>query len=116
MFTIHLNKLKYFAHHGWHDEESITGAWFEVSVSTSFHEEGSITNLKQTINYVGIAAIIKKNFEQPVALLETLAQQIIAEIKAAEPRIIQINITIEKVNPPIPNFTGTVGVTYSKSF
>jgi dihydroneopterin aldolase len=49
-------------------------------------------------------------------LLETLAQEISEEIHANDPRIFYIEITLKKLNPPIQNFTGTVGITYKKTF
>jgi len=49
-------------------------------------------------------------------LLETLAQNISEEIYKVDERITSFNITIDKLNAPICNFIGTVGVNYSKSF
>ena len=116
MVTVHLNKMKFFAHHGWHDEEGITGAEFEVSVSVSFNPGKKITELHDTINYVSVFNIVKKYFLLPEKLLETLAEQITEDIHKTDDRISFINIIIDKLNPPITTFTGTVGITYSKSF
>ena len=49
-------------------------------------------------------------------LRETLAQNITEEIYKIDHRITSINITIDKLNAPICNFTGNVGVNYLKSF
>ena len=54
MFTIHLNKLAFFAHHGLHDEEAITGTSFEINVSVQLDARGKITSLHQTINYSAV--------------------------------------------------------------
>jgi len=116
MFTVHLNKMKFFAHHGLHDEESITGTEFEVTIAVSFDVIGKVKSLGDTVNYVSIFEIVQKRFRKPERLLETLAQNISEDIHKTEPHIRLINITIDKKNPPISNFTGSVGVTYSKSF
>lgn len=116
MFTIHLNKLEFFAHHGLHDEEAITGTNFEIDVSVQFNAATKITSIHQTINYVDIYAVIKKHMEHPVALLETLAENITSEIYSLDNRITSINININKLHPPVKNFIGNVGVTYSKVF
>ena len=116
MFTISLSKMKFFAHHGWHDEEEITGTGFEVSVSVSFDSPGEIKSLEDTVDYVAVFNIIKERFINSAKLLETLAFQISEDIHKFDPRISLINITIDKINPPITNFTGTVGVAYSKSY
>lgn len=116
MFTIHLKKLSFFAHHGVHDEEGIIGTDFEVSVSIHFNAPEKIVALNDTINYVDVFEIIKKRFAIPERLLETLAQHIVDEIYTMDNRITTINISIDKINAPIANFVGRVGVYYSKSF
>ena len=116
MFTIHLKNLVFFAYHGVHEEETVLGTDFEVSVSVTFNAPEKITGLHETINYATVYEIVKKHFSQPEKLLETLAQNITQDIHKVDDRITSINITIDKKNAPISNFTGVVGVTYSKSY
>jgi dihydroneopterin aldolase len=116
MFTIHLDNCRFYAHHGLHEEEAIVGAGFEVSLSASFEEGGDITKMSQTIDYVSIFEMVKKHFEKPRQLLETLAQEIAADVYNMDPRVLTVEIHLKKLNPPIANFTGTVGVSYSKHF
>ena len=116
MFTIRLNKMKIFAYHGVHAEETVVGTEFEVSVQITFTENKKIEALADTLNYVNVYGLIKDNFSKPVPLLETLAQNISEEIYKVDERITSINITIDKLNAPMCNFTGSVGVTYSKSY
>ena len=116
LITIHLNRLEFFAHHGLHDEEAITGTTFEVSVSISFEPGGKIGSINQTINYADVYKIIEKHMIRPVALLEMLAENISEEICLLDKRIININITINKIHPPLNNFIGQVGVTFHKVF
>ncbi|MEP7163673.1 MAG: dihydroneopterin aldolase [Ferruginibacter sp.] len=116
MFTIHLNKLAFFAHHGLHDEEAITGTSFEIDVSIQFDAKGKINSLHQTINYAAAYEVIKKHMLHPVALLESLAQDITEDIYLLDNRITVIKIDINKLHPPIKNFIGSVGVSYSKVF
>ena len=116
MFTIRLNKMKIFAYHGVHAEETVVGTEFEVSVQITFTENKKMEALADTINYVNVYALIKDHFSKPVPLLETLAQNISEEIYKVDERITSINITIDKLNAPMCNFTGFVGVTYSKSY
>ena len=116
MFTIHLNKLEFFAHHGLHDEEAIAGTNFEMDVAVQFNAVTKITSIHQTINYAAVYDVIKKHMNHPVALLESLAENIADEIYSLDNRITSINININKLHPPIKNFIGNVGVTYSKNF
>lgn len=116
MLTIRLNKMIFFAYHGVHAEENIVGSQFEVSVLLSFNAPEKIEELHDTINYVSVFEIVKSNFAKPEKLLESLAQDITEEIYKIDKRISSINITIDKLNPPICNFTGNVGVNYLKSY
>ena len=116
MFTIRLHKLIFFSYHGVHAEETVAGTEFEVSVQITFAENKKIEALADTLNYVNVYAIIKDHFSRPVPLLERLAQNISEEIYKIDERITSINITIDKLNAPICNFIGTVGVNYSKSY
>lgn len=116
MFTIHLNNCRFFARHGIHKEEAITGADFEVNLEASFEENGAIEKLEDTINYVSLHDIIKKHLAEPRALLETIAQQIANDIYADDNRITAIAVSIKKINPPIVNFSGSVSITYAKKY
>ncbi len=116
MFTLHLNKILLHAYHGVHEEETIVGNDFEISLSVSFNELQKITILEDTINYVSVFEIVKINFEKTQYLLETVAQNIVEAIHELDKRIILINISIYKISAPIINFNGAIGVSYSKSF
>lgn len=114
-YTIHLNDLEFFAHHGWHNEEALAGGNFKVNVSLQF-DAFDVEALEDTINYVDIYTLIKDKVNEPVRLLETLATEICVAIKEIDDRIKTINITITKLNPPITNFIGNVAVSLSKSY
>jgi dihydroneopterin aldolase len=115
MFVIHLHQLKFYSFHGVHEEETIFGNEYEVNVDVGFTEKKKITALHQTINYVSVYQLIKKEMDKPTPLLETLAQSIAEVINKMDNRITSIVISIKKLNPPITSFTGNVGVTYSIS-
>jgi dihydroneopterin aldolase len=116
MNSIHLNNLRFFAHHGYHDEEGVVGTDFEISVSISFDAPEKILTLPQTINYVEVYDVIKVIFLKPTRLLETLANDICESIASIDKRIRTINISITKLHPPIGNFIGSVGVSLSKAY
>ncbi len=116
MFTIHLNNCRFYAYHGLHKEEAVVGAAFEVNLSASFAVDSKVNSMKQTVNYVDIFEMVKKHFDKPRQLLETLAQEIVDDVYQLDPRVSNVEIRITKLNPPIANFTGTVGVSYTKQF
>ena len=116
MYSIHLNNCRFYAFHGMHEEETTVGAPFEVSLKADFDAALPIRHLRETINYVDVFDCVRSHFGQAVPLLETLAQQIVDDVYLLDKRIKKIDISITKLNPPIAGFTGTIGVSYSKTF
>lgn len=111
---IHLNKLKFHAHHGVFFEETQMGGEFEVNVTISFYYQNSISNLEDTVDYVKVYNCIAAQMAKPHRLLESLAEEIANQICILDKKIDQVSISISKLNPPIKNFTGTVGITHIK--
>lgn len=116
MISIHLKNCTFFSYHGIHSEEAITGGNFKVDATIDFFESGKITSIEETINYAEVYAIIKKHMDQRYDLLETLAMDIAEAIHLSDKKVKKINITIYKMNPPLFNFIGSLGVSFSKEF
>ena len=110
MPAIHLNKLKFFAYHGIHPEEQRLGTNFEVNVDITFDQLEPIRKINQTIDYTRVYAMVKNRMMIPTALLETVAREMVDEIMEADARIVEVVVKITKINPPISNFSGQVGV------
>ena len=113
--TIHLHNLLFHAFHGVHDEEQIIGNEFEVNVDIEVSTTLIINNLQQTVNYVDVYAIIQQRMMQSTLLLETVAQELLADIQSMDEKITSVSISIKKLHPPIPHFEGTVGVTFKSA-
>lgn len=75
-----------------------------------------ITDLQQTINYATLFDIVNAIMQRPVDLLETLVQTIAKTVHEQFPQIKSVNVSVEKLNPPIDNFTGSTAVSYSIEF
>ena len=114
--TITLTGLRFFSYHGWHEEESKTGHEFEVDLQLFITVSEAIHSIDQTLNYVRAYELLKAAMDQPQKLLETLVQRIALRMQKEFPTILKVVISIKKLTPPIPNFTGSVGVTYTKEF
>lgn len=116
-FTIELKNLRFFAEHGMYQEESKVGNQFEVDMSIGCKSPKKIiTSIDQTINYVEVYRIIQEEFNVRKYLLETCAMQIADKLQIQFPEIEQLTISIRKLNPPITNFSGSVSITYTKTF
>src|SRR4051794_28456083 len=114
--TIELKGLRFFAYHGWHDEEAVLGNEFEVTFLGTFETNTKIDSINDTVNYSEVYTLIKVTFAEREKLLEIVAQKIADRIEAAFPQIQSITFTITKLNPLITAFIGTVGITYAKHF
>ncbi len=116
-FLIELKGLRFFAEHGMYQEEVLVGNEFEVSVSLACKApKKEINSINQTINYVEVFRIVQQVFNTRTQLLEKCAMQISEELYKQFPEILKTVISIYKLHPPITNFSGSVGVVYSKEF
>ena len=115
--TITLDQLRFYATHGWHEEESLTGNEFELDIVIRYTPNATlITNIDQTINYAAAYQLVKEIFSVPERLLETIAMKIAGALQVRFPAIEQVTVTIRKMSVPITSFEGSVSVSYSQSF
>lgn len=115
--TISLKDLQFHAFHGLYPEERLTGNTFIVSVELNYQPpaDSLIETIGDTVNYAAVYALVKARMQTPADLLETLAMLITEDIFSGFPVVTHIKTEIRKMHPPIPGFTGSVGVCYSKS-
>ena len=117
MVTISLHHLKFHGFHGCYEEEKITGNEFEVNLDVSFNESGSIIyKLHDSINYVSLFHLVKNRMKNATPLLETIAMELAEEIKNHFPQVMEIDIAVKKINPPIFNFQGSTSVRFRKQY
>lgn len=117
MVTVELQNLILHGYHGVFQEEKKVMNTFEVSLSVKYDEKRSdFNNLKDIISYVDLYEIVKQKIQVPVLLLEKICQGIIRKIKQQYPSVKEVNISIYKIQAPIENFQGKVGVTMRKKF
>jgi len=117
MITIELNNLVLHGYHGVFEEEKKVMNTFEVNLSVKYDEKKSDFNsLEDTISYVDLYDIVKQKAQVPALLLEKLCQEIIRKIKHQYPIVREVVISIYKMQAPIENFQGKVGVTMRKKF
>jgi len=116
MQTVYLHHLKFFSFHGLYEEEKSTGNEFEVNLSVSFDRDKVGDDLSRTVDYVQLFQIVKSNMNTPALLLEGIAESVIATIQSHYPFVQKVNIEIWKMQPPIEQFQGKVGISLTKTF
>jgi dihydroneopterin aldolase len=114
MLKIELSKLQFHSYHGVHEEERKTGGDFEVNLVVHFNPVAlPVRHLNETIDYTKLYAVIKQRMERRTLLLETIATEIADEILNNFTSILDVEVSIKKLNPPIPFFNGSVAASYS---
>jgi dihydroneopterin aldolase len=114
LMVIELKKLKIFGFHGLLAGEEIIGGEFEVNLRVSYvPPQQVIKKIEDTIDYTVLLELVKRRMEAATHLLETLATEICSEIIAKFSTVTAVDISIYKLHPPIINFEGSVGVTYT---
>ena len=117
LLTISLNNVRFRAYHGVHPEERQKGNDFVVNMQVSYvPDSGTILSLDDTIDYANLFEIINSTMQQPVDLLETLVQKIAQNTYKQYSQIKEVSVSVEKLNPPIDKFSGSVEVKFSKKY
>ncbi len=117
MVTVHLHEIIVFAHHGIYPEEKISGNRFEVNVDVSFNsKKKKFDSIDDTVNYETLNEIVKECMQAPTPLLEKVCDAIIKKIKKHYSFTKEVNISIFKLQPPIKDFSGKVGVSMRQKF
>ncbi|MBS1951761.1 MAG: Dihydroneopterin aldolase [Cytophagales bacterium] len=100
---ISLEGLEFHAYHGVYPHERSSGNKFEVDVviETTLHHSAFQDDLRGTINYEDLYAVVKDEMEKPSKLLETVAHNIAEKILQQFAGIINAEVKISKFNPPI---------------
>jgi dihydroneopterin aldolase len=117
MITVHLSNLSFHAFHGVVEGESTLGSNYEVDVTVNYDEgEVPLNELNNLVNYADVYEIVKKRMAIPTPLLEEVAEAMIRKIRHQYKQVTEIAVSIYKLQPPIPNFQGKVGITLHKVF
>lgn len=117
MVVIELNQVRLHAFHGVYEGEKLTGSTYEINVRVAYEEgDSTFDDLKNTINYVEILGIVKQRMQVPSGLLEKVANDVICSIRDQYPFTKEISFSIYKLDAPVENFQGKIGVTLHKKF
>ena len=111
-----LKDLILFGYHGVHPLEKKVGTPFSMNIIIDLAVDQRIVSIEDTLDYAMVYETVKREFNLVEDLLEVLLERIISSIQQLSKHITNIDITLEKLNAPIPGFKGRVGVRITKSF
>ena len=117
MLSVNLFDLAFYSFHGIYEGETRIGNNYQVNLIVSYDERKiKMDSLQSVINYEVLYEIVKKRMAIATPLLEEVAEAIIIKIRHQYSNIKEISISIFKLQPPIENFRGKVGITLRKKF
>lgn len=99
---IELRDMKFYAYHGAFLQETHVGNTFVVNLTLTAPLEMAIMSddLKDTINYASVFAIVKEEMAISSKLLEHVGGRILFALKNVFPELIEIELKLSKLNPP----------------
>jgi dihydroneopterin aldolase len=97
--SIGINEYKIYSPVGVYEEERILKNCLIVSIKISFIRTIHSDSIKNTIDYTILCDILKHCCDKPCELLETIADNILLEIKHRIKSYQSIYISIKKFNP-----------------
>lgn len=114
--TVKVENLKIYAFHGCMEEEKVIGSDYVVDICAvcSVGKKAFGDEIEDTVDYVDLARIAKREMSIRSKLLEAVVNRIISscfnEISVLE----QISVTVSKINPPINADVASVSVSMDK--
>lgn len=103
MAMIALEGMEFYAYHGYYQEERIIGGRYviDVYITTDVRRAAVNDNLERTVNYENVHTICQAVMDEPVKLIETVAEKISLRIKHLYGFIKEMKIRVRKLNPPL---------------
>ncbi len=112
MGTIVIEGIRLYAYHGCLPEEGLIGANYtvDVTIKTAFEKAAQNDNLDDTIDYVDVYEIVKKQMAIRSKLIEHVGQRIIDQLNADFNTIEGVQVKVTKHNPPMNGNVDKVSV------
>ena len=114
---IYLNNMLFFAHHGCFESERVVGTRFCVNLSFDVDTEKAehSDDVADTVSYLDVYQIVKAEMQIPSNLLEHVARRIIDAVQQHFPKVSNICVSVEKLNPPLGGEVGSASVVMKKN-
>lgn len=111
--TVRLEGMKFRSFHGCLERERIEGNDFIVDLEFSYDMSRAAVSdsLEDALDYSSIYAIVAGEMSIPSNLLENVAFRIRKAILSDFPGISSLNVTVSKLDPPLPGEVHASSVT-----
>ncbi len=115
MSTIAIEGMEFYSYHGHFEEEAVIGTKFNLDlyIETDTQKAEKTDNLNDTVNYLAVYQVVKKEMEKPSYLIEHVARRILDAVMDAFASIESIELKFRKMNPPLGGQMESVSITLS---
>lgn len=112
MYTINIRQIHIYAYHGCLPEEAVIGGDYVVNISLkgNFSKAASDDKLAETVDYVDVYKIVKREMHIRSNLIESVAQRIAEGLKSKFASVSSLSVEVIKKNPPIGGDVNEVSV------
>ena len=115
---IYLNQMEFYGYHGVFPEENRLGQRFIVDliISLDLKKAGETDELEYSVHYGELFQLCQKIVEgEPYKLLETVAENIAANVLKEFVLVNDVTVKMIKPDPPIPGHYKSVAVEITRS-
>lgn len=104
--------MRFYAHHGCFEQERAIGTHFRVDVAfeTDTSRAEVSDNIEDTVSYLDVYQVVKREMEIPSNLLEHVARRIGEGILDGFPPVETVRVRVSKLNPPLGGQMESVSV------
>jgi dihydroneopterin aldolase len=116
MSTIAIEGMEFYSYHGHFEEESVIGTKFNLDLylETDTEKAEKSDDLNDTVNYLAVYQVIKKEMETSSYLIEHVARRILDAIMREFPTVESVDLKFRKMNPPLGGQMESVSITLSE--
>jgi len=112
MGLISIENMEFYAFHGCFSEEQAIGTRFKVNLTMNVDTSRSQVsdNIQDTVNYLDVYQVVKREMEQPSHLLEHVADRVGTAVLHEFPDVKSLKVRVSKLNPPLGGKMESVSV------
>lgn len=112
MSIINVEGIKLYAYHGCLDEEAVIGGEYIVDVflETDLSAACKSDDLSQTIDYVKVYRIVKREMAIRSKLIEHVGKRISDALHSEYKTLQKVRVKVTKINPPVNGYVEKVSV------
>ncbi len=114
-YELKIEGMEFRAAHGCYDVEQQVGGNFTVDLVLTVDDNGAAVadDVTRTVNYVEVYETVREQMAIPSRIIENTADRILKALSARFPQILQMEVTLAKLAPPIGGKANRVAVRFS---